>query len=58
MEDTMTVEKTFDRVSALLLAIDVVKKKLSYDKVSLTVAGCIFPKHAIRDFAVYVAVEN
>jgi len=28
MEDTMTVEKTFDRVSALLLTIDVVKKKL------------------------------
>jgi len=28
IEDTMTVEKTFDRVSALLRAVDVVKKKL------------------------------
>ncbi len=27
MEDTMTVEKTFDRVSTLLLAVDLVEKK-------------------------------
>jgi len=27
MEETMTVEKTFDRVSALLLAIDVIEEQ-------------------------------
>jgi len=31
MEDTMTVEKTFDRVSALLLAVDVVKKEALFE---------------------------
>jgi len=30
--------------------------EINYEKVSLTVAGCKYPKHAIRDFAVYVAL--